>query len=111
MLSSTGEDLPPPPSGGSCTTMEQYESEGKHRASYCPNKYCVITPAKLPPCPKKLLGDINGMSDTHGNQIHTSTPAVTKKTTREQSVSLTPIKGPPVTKVKRKVSIVDKYCH
>ena len=111
MLSSTGEELPPPPSGGSCTTVEQYENEGKQRASHCPNKYCVITPAKLPPCPKKLLCDINDMPNAHGNQIHTSTPAVTKKATREQSVSLTPIKGPPVTKVKRKVSIAGKYCH
>ena len=113
MLNSSGGDLepPPPPSSGSCVTMEQYENEGKQRASYCHNIHCVITPAKLPPCPRKLLCEIDGMSGTHGNQMHTSTPAVTKKATRKQSVSLTPIKGPPVTKVKRQVSVVDKYCH
>ena len=102
MLSSSGEE-PPPPSSGNCISVEQYESEGKWRASSCPDKYCTITPAKLPPCPKKLLSDVEGVSSRHSNQMHTSTPMVVKKVTKEQPVSLTPIKAPPI--AKRKVSI------
>ena len=105
MLSTSNEGPPPLPSGSNCVTLEQYENEGKQRASYCPDKHCVITPAKLPPFPKKLLCDIK--ASPHGNRVYTSTPMVTKKTTTEQTVGLTPIKDPPVTKVKRKVSIVD----
>ena len=108
MLNSSGEE-PPPSSGGNCATLEQHENEGKQRSSFYPDKYCVITPAKLPPCPKKLLCDVEGVSGSHGKQMLTSTPVVTKKVTKEQSVSLTPIKGPPATKLQRKVSNVDDY--
>lgn len=103
MLSSSGKE-PPPPSRGNCVTVEQYENEGRKKASFCPDKYCVITPAKLPPCPKKLLYDVEG---SHGNQMHTSTPVVIKKVTKEQPVSLTPIKAPPATKLQRKVNTAD----
>lgn len=110
VLSSSGEE-PLPPLVGNCVSMEQYEHEGKRRASYCPNKYCVIAPAKLPPSPKKLLRDVVGVPGPHSNQRCTSTPVVTKKTTKEQQpVSLTPIKAPPVTKKNRKVSIVN-HCY
>jgi len=85
--------------------MEQYQREGRQRASLCADKYCVITPAKLPPCPKKLLCDIEGVSC---NQRHTSTPVVTKRVTKEWPISLTPIKGTPVAETEKKVSNIDK---
>ena len=103
MLSSSSEE-PPPPSSSNSISVEQYENEGKSRASSCSDKYCMITPAKLPPCPKKLLSDIEAVSSLHSNQIHTSTPVVVKKVTKEKPVTLTPIKAPPV--AKRKVSVV-----
>lgn len=94
-----GEE-PPLPSCGNSVNMEQYQCEGRQKASLCPNKYCVITPARLPPCPKKLLCDIEIVSS---NQRHTSTPLVTKRVTKEEQ----PIRGTPVAKTERKVSTID----
>ena len=112
MLSSSSEDPAPSPSHGNYTSMEEYVNVGKRKASCCPNKSCVITPAKLPPSPQKLLSDIDSVSNLSSNQMHTSTPmAVRKKVNKKQMVSLTPIKPPPVTKIERKVSFVCNYCH
>ena len=112
MLSSSGEDPAPPLSHGNCTSVEEYVNVGKRKASCCPNKSCIITPAKLPPSPQKLLSDLDGASNLSSNQMHTSTPmAVRKKVNKKQMFSLTPIKAPPVTKIERKVSFLSNHCH
>ena len=111
MLSSSGEGPAPPPAVSNCTSVEQYKVEGEWKAYCCPNKSCIITPAKLPPSPQKLLSDVDGASSPSCNQMHTSTPMAVKKKTEKQTVSLTPIKPPPAAKIERKVSLVNNHCH
>ena len=56
---------------------------------FYPDKLCVISPAELPPDPKKLLSEVKGIYHHCG----TSTPMVNKTASKEQPVSLTPIKA------------------